>query len=419
MSLVRKNILILFVIQGTNYLFPLLTIPYLARVFGPSGIGALALAQAVILYLVLIIDFGFNLTTTRRISIAYENGDTKEVNKLFTQTIFIKIIIFFLVSIFVFLICQFLTQLNEIKLLIYIGFISLIGAVLNPIWLFQGMQKINILLIPTAISKIITLILIFLFVKDKNDLNFAMLFNSLGLFLSGLISLYYVKKLKLAEVCKICFSDSKTIVKESFYVFLSYLGSSVYTTMNTFLMSFYIGLKDIGIYSSADKVVTTTISLMSPLQQAIFPNLSNFKEKKDYLLKLRNFGLILILFSALLSISLFALSEKIVLIIFGEEFLKSVVILEILSILPLIVSFGIIFGQWGLIVIGEFKLLGKIYIYGGLTHLTYIFIFLHFFGIYGAAIAIVMTEFLISLALFFAFINKVKNGIIFPKMDDL
>ena len=246
-----------------------------------------------------------------------------------------------------------------------------------------------------------------------------MLFNSLGLFLSGLISLYYVKKLKLAEVCKICFSDSKTIVKESFYVFLSYLGSSVYTTMNTFLMSFYIGLKDIGIYSSADKVVTTTISLMSPLQQAIFPNLSNFKEKKDYLLKLRNFGLILILFSALLSISLFALSEKIVLIIFGEEFLKSVVILEILSILPLIVSFGIIFGQWGLIVIGEFKLLGKIYIYGGLTHLTYIFIFLHFFGIYGAAIAIVMTEFLISLALFFAFINKVKNGIIFPKMDDL
>ena len=191
MNVVRKNILVLSIIQGINYLFPLLTIPYLSRIFGPTGIGALALAQAVILYLVLIIDFGFNLTVTRRISIAYDKNDKLEINHLYTQTLLIKMIIFLIIVFLVFILCQTIPQLFDIKVLIYIGFFSLLGAAINPIWLFQGMQRMTVLLIPNTLSKIISLALIFVFVKNKQDLNLAMFFTSVGLFLSSVISLIF------------------------------------------------------------------------------------------------------------------------------------------------------------------------------------------------------------------------------------
>ena len=79
MNLVKKNIFILVFIQGINYLFPLLTIPFLSRVFGPEGIGALTLAQAIILYLGFIVDFGFGLTVTRKISLAEKNKDQNQI----------------------------------------------------------------------------------------------------------------------------------------------------------------------------------------------------------------------------------------------------------------------------------------------------------------------------------------------------
>ena len=409
MSLVRKNIFVLFLIQGTNYIFPLLTIPYLSRIFGPTGIGALALAQAVILYLVLVIDFGFNLTVTRRISIAYEKNDNLEINQLYTQTLLIKMIIFLIVALLVFVLCQMVPQLFDVKMLIYIGFVSLLGTAVNPIWLFQGMQRMTVLLIPTTLSKLISLALIFIFVKNKQDLNLAMLFTSLGAFISSVISLFYVRKLKLAVFSGINLVKTRMLVQESFYVFLSYLGSSVYTTMNTFIMSFFVGLRDIGIYSSADKVVGTAHSLMAPIHQAIFPNLSSFSDKNEYLKKFRRYGILLVMLGSFISILLFFFSKIIILILFGKEFEESYKILQILSVLPIIISLGILFGQWGLIVIGESKLLGKVYLIAGFVHLTHIFILLHFFGIYGAAISILLTESIASLMLFLGFYKKVKK----------
>ena len=409
MSLVRKNIFILFFIQGTNYIFPLLTIPYLSRIFGPEGIGALSLAQAIILYLVMVIDFGFNLTVTRRVSIAYCEKNQQKIDELYTHTIFIKFIIFLISLFIVGILCQIVPKMLEIKSLIYIGFISLLGVVVNPIWLFQGLQRMTVLLIPTTISKIITLILIYIFIKDKSDLNYAMFFTSLSLFLSGIISLYYVKKFKLAYFTKIEYMKTLELLSESFYVFLSYLGSSVYTTMNTFIMSFFVSFKQIGIYSAADKVTQTAQSLMGPIHQAIFPNLSSFNSKEEYLRKFKNFGYLLVAMGLFISTIIFTFSNKIILLLFGYQFLESSKVLEILAFLPIIISFGILFGQWGLIVIGEAKVLGKIYIYAGVFHLLHIFILLKFFGIYGGAVSIVITESIVSMLLGIVFFKKLNK----------
>ena len=78
----------------------------------------------------------------------------------------------------------------------------------------------------------------------------------------------------------------------------------------------------------------------------------------------------------------------------------------------MVVSIGIIFGQWGLVIIGQAKLLGKIYLFFGCLHLTYVFVMLMKFGIFGAAISILITETLISFFLFLMFVRQLKKWVI-------
>ena len=84
----------LFLLQGTNHIIPLIVIPYLMIVLGAENYGFIGLSTAFSQYFVLIIDFGFNFTATKRIAIAKESNDSELLNKTFFSTLYCKIILF-------------------------------------------------------------------------------------------------------------------------------------------------------------------------------------------------------------------------------------------------------------------------------------------------------------------------------------
>lgn len=63
-----RNLLYLYAVQAANYLFPFITLPYLARVLGPEGFGKLALAQALSLYFYMLLEYALSLSATREVS---------------------------------------------------------------------------------------------------------------------------------------------------------------------------------------------------------------------------------------------------------------------------------------------------------------------------------------------------------------
>ena len=70
-----KNISYLGVVQGLNYILPLITLPYLVRVIGVEKFGVISLATAVISFFLVITDYGFNYTATREVALNKNNNE--------------------------------------------------------------------------------------------------------------------------------------------------------------------------------------------------------------------------------------------------------------------------------------------------------------------------------------------------------
>ncbi len=84
-----KDTLILFGVQISGYVLPLITLPFLARVLGPSNFGLTALGTAVVLYFVVVTEWGFAITGTKQIAIAQD--DLAEVSKTYSTIMACKV----------------------------------------------------------------------------------------------------------------------------------------------------------------------------------------------------------------------------------------------------------------------------------------------------------------------------------------
>lgn len=407
---VKKNIVLLAIVQITNYAFPLITFPYLSRVLGPHGFGEIALAQSVIIYMTSFVDFGFNLTSTRKISIYNQENNQQKINEVYTDTIFSKSLLLLISALASLILVLSVKPLNNVSSLIIVGYISVIGSVLFPIWLFQGLQIMKGVVITTTTAKIISICSIFVLVHDQHDTFYAMFATSLGVGISGIISLWYVRK--LGKVCfeKMDVSRAYKLTKEAYPIFLSFIGSSVYTTLNSFILSFFVPVAAIGIYSGADRIRSVSQSLLVPMQQAIYPHLAGeLKNKDSYIKGMYKYGTIFFVVSLCISLFLAFLSPQIIHVLLGNKFDQSFRILLLLAPLPTIVSLAIVFGQWGLVNIGSGHVLSRIYLLSAFVHLLHVFIMCYFWGIYGAAISVMFTETLVTALIIIGFFREYKK----------
>ena len=65
---IASNYGYLLFLQGANYLLPLILLPFLVRVLGTEKYGLVMFAQSTAVILSVIVDFGFNLSGTREVS---------------------------------------------------------------------------------------------------------------------------------------------------------------------------------------------------------------------------------------------------------------------------------------------------------------------------------------------------------------
>ncbi|MDD2870761.1 MAG: flippase [Candidatus Gracilibacteria bacterium] len=408
------NIFSLGTLQIFNYIIPLITLPYVLRILGPEKFGVVAFMGAFVGYFLIIVNYGFSLTTTRDISIHRE--DNKKISEIFWNVISIKLILSILSFIFSLIIVFSFEIFSNEYLVFLFSFIMIFGDVFFPIWMFQGMEKMKYITIINVIVKSLFLLPIFIFVKTIDDYYLVPLISSLSFITTGIIAFIMAIRVFRIQFVAPSVEVMKYQLVEGWHVFVSTLFISLYTTSTTFILGLFTNNTVVGYYSSAEKVVKAFQGLVGIISQAAYPNVAQkLKGSKDKTIEfLQKITIIIGGITFIMSITLFIGSELIVNLLFGKEFLNSVAILKILSFMPFIIGLASIFINLTMLNFGYKKEVSKIYIkYAIISIFISIPLTLLYNGV-GMAISVLLTEIFITLDVFF-FLKKKGINLIYNK----
>lgn len=391
-----KNITALSLLQLLNYVFPFVTIPYVVRVLGVEKFGFVSFASAFIGYFYLLIDFGFNFSATKEISIHRDNK--QKVSEIIFSVYIVKSVLFLTASL-IFAVCLYtVPSFANDKLLYFFSFISVIGTLLYPQWYFQGIEKMGVVTFITFVSRLSTVILIFTFIRDVEDYKMYALLTSGGTILIGLISFAILTK-HLTKIYVPPFSVISRTFKESSVMFISTVSINLYTTSNTFILGLFASHSIVGYWSAADKLRLAAQGIMSPITQGLYPHMSaKFNSSKEIAIKFLRKNLYPITGLAIaISLLLLIFAEPIVVIALGRSFTNSIIILKIISFLPFIILLSNIFGVQILLNLNGSKEFSMIVLFAGIFNLCLSLILVPKLLASGTAISVMVTEIIVTL----------------------
>ena len=389
-SIFIKNFTNLSLNQGLNIIVTLLVTPFLFQRLGESQYGFVNLSFSIVILLSIIVSYGYNLNGPQKIAI-YKND--LEKFKFLSQVITLRLFIATILFSFIVLSFYLLGIFKNYWIILFPSLLILFSEALFPLFYLQGKDKLNILMILNACSKITYLTLVFISIKDENDAYLANLlfgFSSLIIYLFFWITLLFKQKFYWF---KFNFQDIIKSLNQNLNLFLSSIGSQIIVNGGIIILSNFITSSELGQFSLAQRVglllrMIPTFLVQSVLQSASRLNISNKKNLLNYLNKVYSLGLITTLFFGII---LIFISKWVIYILAGEFISYSENILILLGFIPFFSMLN--FRNLVLILVNEkSKLLNKAIWISTFFMIIFSTIGSFFFKGYGLAYSLILSE---------------------------
>lgn len=385
---IKKNYIYNLAYQILTLITPLITTPYLSRVFEADGVGTCSYIESISSYFVLFATLG--LTTFGQRETSYVQDERKKRSVIFWETNIIELIASAL-CIIAYVAFSFMQPNKELYLVLVLNLLSVIA---NISWFFQGLEEFGKIVLRNIIFKLVNIIYIFAVVKTKNDIIlylFGIAFFGLINNLSYWISVSkYVDKPVLRELHPT--KHIKTVIS----LFVPTIAMQVYTVLDKTMIG--VITKDSfenGYYEQALKISKLVLTIVTSLGTVMIPRIGyhyskgNTEMVKEYMYRAYKF---VWLCGIPLTFGLIAVSSNFVPWFFGDGYGKVVPLLGILSFLILAIGINNVTGMQYLIPTKRENTFSVTVIIGAATNFVMNFFLIQLFQATGAAIASVVAE---------------------------
>lgn len=383
------NLGYLSLLQIAGYIFPLITIPYLAKVIGVEGFGKIAFASSIIIWFQTISDWGFNYTATR--DVAKNRHDIERVSDIFSSVFWSRCLLMIVSFIILLFLTVIIPKFREDASVIFATFLMIPGYIMFPEWFFQAMERMKYITILNILSKALFTVAVFIFVKEKADYILQPLFVSCGYILSGILAFYYIRRIWGIKLKKIPAENIFSTIRRSFDVFLNNIMPNLYNSFSTMLLGFVGGPLSNGLYDAGCKFVNIAQQFMQVLSRTFFPFLSRKIEKHHI------YVMINVFLAAVGSVMLYLFSPLLIGIFFTTEFAPAIKIMRIMSISLFFLMLSDVYGTNYMIIKGKEGKLRNITLVCSLIGFFISYPLIHYFDYVGAALTVMVTRGLLGI----------------------
>lgn len=276
MASIKKNFLYNLILTGGNYIFPLITYPYVSRVLGVEKIGICNFVDSIINYFVLFAALGVGSLGVREI--AKVKDDRSKMNETFSSLASFNMALTLIAILFLLIVTFCVSSLSQYKSFLFIGISKLLLSAFLIEWFFQGISDFKYVTIRSLFVKSIYVVSTFLFIHDKNDVEIYYLLTCMLVIINAIINWYYSRIF-------VTFSLQNIHWKIFIIPILSYGFYRILTSMYTSFNVLYLGLvtndTQVGYFATATKLYSILMSVFTAFTTVMVPKVSELVGKGD------------------------------------------------------------------------------------------------------------------------------------------
>jgi PST family polysaccharide transporter len=384
------NIVTLYGVQACTYLLPLLTLPYLARVLGPSEWGSVLFAQAIGATIAIVVEYGFDFSATRET--ARQENHRHKLAELVSGVLAAKILLALICLCAVVAIRNYATRLAPSPVLFWMSAIWGVAQGVNMLWYFQGLERMKLMGSIDIAGRIFSTASIFLLVQRPSDGWKVMASQALGCVISHAITVFVAfREVGFHMPTR---GSIWKILRLGWPMFLFRAAQSLSGTANGLIMGALAPTSALGLFTGAERITWVARQGMWPINQALYPRLSKQIASSPNLAartarrSLAILGLLSALFTAILMIA----APLIVKIVLGPQYIAAIPTLRVFALtLPLIAFCGVLSFQW-MLPLGLDHQFNIVVLTSGITNIVFGLILVPKLGHLGMALALLIQQ---------------------------
>ena len=385
----NKNFLYNIAYQLLTFIIPLILTPYISRVLGSSNIGIYSYTYSIVNYFMLFTMLGINNYGSREIAKCKNRQERSRkfvsIRRLQLSCGLIAAIVYAVLL---------LAYNYEHKEIMAINSIFLLSAILDINWFYFGIEKFKLTTTRNMIIKILSVGLIFLFVKQDNQLWLYSLILSSSTIISQIYMWLFIKK--EIDFVKVSKEEVLAHLKPCLVFFIPVISYSIYRVMDKTMIGAIVESSELGNYENAEKIISIPISLVTALGTVMLPHMSkkNNSEIKEGIYETFKLSAFFTIPSA---IALAIIAQDFSTLFFGDDFDKAGTIIQALVCTIVFSGIANVIRTNFLIPLKKDKIYVVSTIIGAALNLVLNIIFIPMFGAYGACIGTIVAEFSLML----------------------
>lgn len=399
---IKSNYIFNLLNSVSQLLFPLITFPYASRIMMADGIGQVQFFSSIISYISLFTCLGIPMYAIREV--AKVRSDVAKMSTTTIEILLLHAMLTILGYVAAAIICMTVSDVQTDIPLFLILSATIFFTAIGCEWFYQGIEDFKYVAIRGLVVKMISVALLFLFVKTKEDILWYGAYTVFGVLGGNIFNFLRLRKYVDRRIVNIQDLHPLRHLKPAIHIFVLNVITSIYLQLNTMLLGFLKDIAAVGYFTAATKLMYMTMSVSNSLGSVIMPRASNLiaenkmNEFKNVVQKSYDF---IIAISIPLTIGLIFTSKSAILLLSGNSFYPSILASQIVAINIISIGISGVMGMQILYPMGKINIVILCTFLGAITNVIVNVLLIPHYGHNGTAIAFATTEFVVTASMYF------------------